>query len=185
MSTGDTIPSTAQCDELISRYGMLPNIVDHSRQVTRVCLALADRLTDRDSLNRELLSAAALLHDITKTRSLETGEKHDQTGAALLEELGYPLVAEIVRRHVFFGEFFPDGPLTEAEIVYYADKRVMHDRIVTVDERVKDLMERYGRTPEVKDLILKNSEFVYRIERKIARHLSVEIDTALASIPHG
>jgi hypothetical protein len=36
----------------------------------------------------------------------------------------------------------------EAEVVHYADKRVLHDRVVSVAERFADLKVRYGRTAE-------------------------------------
>ena len=39
-------------------------------------------------------------------------------------------------------------PLREAEVVNYADKRVLHARVVSLAERFADLKVRYGRTPE-------------------------------------
>jgi hypothetical protein len=45
----------------------------------------------------------------------------------------------------------PNGdhrPVREAEVVNYADKRVLHTRVVTLKDRFADLKVRYGRTPE-------------------------------------
>jgi putative nucleotidyltransferase with HDIG domain len=78
---------------------MLENIVAHSLQVCRVSMFLTDRL-GLPELNRELIRAAALLHDITKTRSFRTQEDHAETGARLIADLGYPEVAGIVGQHV-------------------------------------------------------------------------------------
>ena len=39
-------------------------------------------------------------------------------------------------------------PLREAEVVNYADKRVLHEDVVTLAARFADLKVRYGRTPE-------------------------------------
>ncbi|HCX90460.1 MAG TPA: hypothetical protein DHT43_08120 [Deltaproteobacteria bacterium] len=61
------IPSEEACRRLISEMGMMEHIMAHSRQVCRISLLLADHL-DHAGLNRELIRAAALLHDITKTR---------------------------------------------------------------------------------------------------------------------
>ena len=75
------IPSEEACLRIISDMGMLENIVAHSLQVCRVSLFLTDRL-GLPELNRELIRAAALLHDITKTRSFSTQEDHAETGRA-------------------------------------------------------------------------------------------------------
>ncbi len=164
-----------ECRKLMEEYGMLPNIVAHSLQVMKVALAIVDGLVNPKAVDRGLIIAGALLHDITKTRSLETKERHDVTGAELLRSLGLPSLACIVEQHVFFTDFDPDGPLEEREVVYYADKRVMHERIVSVDRRVEDLLERYGTTPERRESIIKNKALVLRIERKINSFLRVDI----------
>ena len=49
-------------------------------------------------------------------------------GPAILEELGYPHVAQVVREHVHLdGTIMDPRPLREAEVVNYADKRVLHE----------------------------------------------------------
>jgi len=178
----DKIPSRAQCDELMARYAMLPNIVDHSLQVMRVALAITDHLKSGVPVNRDLVIAGALLHDITKTRSLETRERHDTSGGDLLRELGFPGIAEIVEHHVIIRDFNPHGGLEEREIVYYADKRVMHDTVVTLDERVRDLIQRYGATEEIRGRILQNAGQVLVVERKIAGFMIMDIHHAIRGI---
>jgi len=147
------IPSEAECRQLIAGMGMLDNIVAHSRQVCRVSLLIVDHLKP-DGLNRDLIQAAALLHDITKTRSFQTLEDHAETGAQLLTEIGYPDVARIVGQHVRLDRYFASAVPTEAEVVNYADKRVLHDRIVPLGERMGYIFEKYGREPERKRAIL-------------------------------
>jgi len=66
------IPSAVECERLIAETGMLENIIAHSRQVCRVSLWIADH-RKTNGLDRDLIRAAALLHDITKTRSFSTG----------------------------------------------------------------------------------------------------------------
>jgi len=165
--------------DLMDQYGMLPNIVDHSRQVMHVSLAIVDHLQNRAGIDRERVLAGALLHDITKTRSLETKERHDASGGALLRERGYVRIAEIVEQHVVLRDFNPHGDLEEREIVFYADKRVMHDKVVTLDERIADLLQRYGKTEEIHRRILENLSSVYAVEDKIARFLKTDIDLAM------
>jgi len=147
------IPTEAECEQLSAEMGMLENIVAHCRQVCRVSLLLADYLKP-DGLNRELIRAAALLHDITKTRSFQTREDHAETGAQLLADLGYPEVGRIVRQHVRLDRYFPSKIPAAEEIVNYADKRVLHDQIVPLNERMGYILEKYGQEPERKRAIL-------------------------------
>ena len=178
----DTIPSREECNELMEKYSMLPNIVEHSIQVMRVSLAITDNLKSGVFVNRDMVVAAALLHDITKTRSLVTKERHDTSGGDLLRELGFPLIAEIVEQHVIIQNINLEGRLEEREIVYYADKRVLHDTIVTINERLLDLMERYGTGEEIRNMILQNKDQVLRVERKIASFMKNDIDQAIQSL---
>ncbi len=177
----DRIPGLAECEELMARYAMLPNIVEHSFQVMRVALAITDNLVDGVSINRDMVIAGALLHDITKTRSLQTKERHAASGGALLRELGFPLIAEIVEQHVVI-DLNPAGPIVEKEIVYYADKRVMHDKIVTFEERVQDLLIRYGKTNEIYNLILQNLQHVTSVEQKLNSFMKIDIHDAIRKI---
>ncbi len=128
---------------------MLENIVAHSLQVCRVGLCLVDALKAQGiHLDGQLVQAAALLHDITKTRSFKTEENHALTGGQHLTDYGFPEVGDLVRQHVRLDDYSAPKSLTEAEIINYADKRVLHDRIVSLDERMGYIMERYGRQPE-------------------------------------
>ncbi len=180
----DRIPTPEECHELMEKYCMLPNIIAHSQQVMRVSLVIADNLKNRASINRNLVMAAALLHDITKTRSLKTREPHDQSGGELLRELGFGRVGEIVRQHVFLLDFNPHEKLEEREIIHYADKRVMHDRIVSLAERVEDIIQRYGATEEIKNRIRQNESKAYAIEKKIASSMAVDLDKTIQIIQH-
>jgi len=181
----ERIPSLEECDVLMRQHGMLPHIVDHSRQVMRVSLAIFDHLKTGVNLNRNLVLAGALLHDIAKTRSLATRERHDTTGGEMLRSLGYAAIADIVEQHVFLRNFDLQGRLEEREIVYYADKRVMHDRIVTIEERINDLIHRYGLTEEVHYRIRRSMDMIRAVENKIAGFMSVDLDLAVQKIAAG
>ncbi len=133
---------------------MPEHIVAHSLQVCRVAACLADHLDSKGNhLDNQLLQAAALLHDITKSRSFETAENHALTGGQQLAELGYPEVGNLVRQHVRLDDYSDPQAISEAVIVNYADKRVLHDRIVSLDERMRYIQERYGTEPQHKQRI--------------------------------
>jgi hypothetical protein len=134
------------------------------------------------AVNRDLVIAGALLHDITKTRSLETKERHDLSGGELLREMGFASIAEIVEQHVVLHNLNPQGRLEEREIIYYADKRVMHDKIVTIDGRVHDLLQRYGKAEGIESLILQNKNLILTVESKIASFMKIDINSAIEEI---
>ena len=148
------IPTREQCFLLMCEMKMMDHIVVHSMQVCRVATFLADQLNPaQNRLNYDLIRAAALLHDITKTRSFKTEENHALTGGQFLAERGYPEVGDLVRQHVRL-DTYPD-PITlgEAQIINYADKRVLHDRIVGLDKRLDYILEKYGKLPEHQERI--------------------------------
>ncbi|MBW1744544.1 MAG: HDIG domain-containing protein [Deltaproteobacteria bacterium] len=166
------IPTKEQCLELIGRHKMLPHIVRHSQLVTRVAVLIARKLNGvGQQLDLALVEAGALLHDITKTISIETSENHAQTGGELLTSLGYPGVAEIVRQHICLdpGSFDPDA-VTEAEVVNYADKRVKHEEVVDIEDRFQDVLERY---------VKKIPRYVKKIPGLEARFEQVQRETQL------
>ena len=156
---------------------MLENIVAHSIQVCRVGMCLVDHLKLQGSqLNGQLVQAAALLHDITKTRSFETEENHALTGGQVLTDFGYPQVGDLVRQHVRLDNYSERQNLSEAVIVNYADKRVLHDRIVSLDERMGYILERYGTRPEHKRRIQLLWEKTAALEKHIFNFLPFSPD---------
>jgi len=131
-------------------HGMLPNIREHSFAVMQVAGYLAEALENAGfDLFLPLVTTGALLHDLGKTACLGTMKNHAEWGAVVLDDLGYHHVAQVVREHVYLNDDLLDPrPIREAEVVNYADKRVLHDNVVTLQDRFADLKVRYGRTPE-------------------------------------
>ncbi len=178
MSYTTEYPDEKECLKIIEKEGMLPNILEHSIQVKNVSLQIYDKLRDNGSVNRDILIASALLHDIAKTRSIrENIHHHDMLGGEMLRGMGYDYIAEIVESHVVFRDFHENAPLSEKDIIYYSDKRVMHEKIVSLETRINDLAVRYGKTEEHRQSILKNKIFVLRVEKKIERYTSSSIKT--------
>jgi putative nucleotidyltransferase with HDIG domain len=165
---------------------MLDHIVAHSLWVSHVAIFIADQLAlQQIALNRPLIQAAAMLHDITKTRSFKTGENHAQSGHEFLSAMGFEEVGSIVGQHVCLNVYFPSDMLGEAEIVNYADKRVLHDKVVTLNERMTYILERYGRKPEFRERL----DWVWRkteeIEQRIFSNLPFSPDGLMARLNPG
>ncbi|MEJ2641110.1 MAG: HDIG domain-containing protein [Desulfosarcinaceae bacterium] len=169
----DPVPAPEECRRLMTAMQMQPHIRDHSRQVCRVAEFLTDALIAAGlPLSRPLITAAALLHDITKTRSLDTGENHAATGAAYLASLGYRRVSEIVRQHVVLDIQDRNGQPSEAEVVNYADKRVLHDAITDLDTRMAYIRDRYGTTPAHLERIATLWRTTTQLERRLFSRLA-------------
>jgi uncharacterized protein len=165
------IPQRKECLLMLTEMQMPDHILAHSELVCRVALLLTDGLVAAGvNLNRHLVDASALLHDITKPRSFQTGENHSRTGGEYLASLGYPEVGHIIRQHVILDAYFSGDQPNEAEIVNYADKRVLHDNIVPLDDRMGYILDRYAKTDAHKQwlntvweqtILLENRLFAY------------------------
>lgn len=171
--TNPRCPTIDQCHRMMAAMEMPAHIVAHSTRVSRVALWLCDALNAvAPCLDRDLVQAASLLHDITKARSFATGEDHAASGEIYLAERGFRQVGRIVAQHVKLEVFDPAGPPTEAEVVNYADKRVLHDRIVSLDHRMAYILERYGAADEVRRRrIMALWHETRRLEAKLFRQL--------------
>ncbi len=60
---------------------------------------------------------------------------------------------------------------TEAEIVNYADKRVLHDKIVSLSDRMNYIWEKYGQEPENQERIRWLWEKTEALEKKLFKYL--------------
>jgi len=178
------IPSKNDCLRLMCETKMLENIVAHSLQVCRVGMSLVDHLKSQGvALDGRLVQAAALLHDITKTRSFETEENHAQTGGQFLSDMGYVEVGNLVRQHVRLDEYPEHPSLSEAVIINYADKRVLHDRIVSLDARMNYILDRYGKNPELQQRIQLLRGKTKDLEKNIFSCLPFKPDDLLRHLP--
>lgn len=146
------VPTISECARLMEQYKMLPNIRRHSLVVARITdlliTSLQDRVDGQLLPDRQLCISGALLHDIAKTPCLDGSCDHAIAGAEICHQHGYPEIAAIVEEHVILKDHDPDrnrnGVFTAREIVYYADKRVRHDEIVNLNERLDYIIEHYG-----------------------------------------
>jgi uncharacterized protein len=167
-------------------YEMLENIKAHSVVVAKVARLMARGLREaRIDISLEKTVAGALLHDIGKTASLKSGQDHSDIGRQICLENHLEEIADIVWEHVRLKAYRFDGDYSEKELVYYADKRVNHDKIVSLENRLEDILERYGKDREgISHAIRMNFELCKEVERKLFRplHFSPEALPALAEM---
>lgn len=173
-------PSIEQCKVWLGQYEMLDNIRAHSYLVGRVAEALVDGLARTGKAvtlaDKDLVIAGALLHDIAKTLCIKTGCHHAKVGQQICNDLGYPNIGKLVVEHVVLNTFTPDlyraGIFGAKEIIYYADKRVLHDQIVPLPTRLAYIIERYAKGDPLKEKhIRKNFTLTTEFEKYLFSYL--------------
>lgn len=117
--------SSESCVKLLKAMELPNGIINHSLSVAEEAVMIAQAL---NSCGRELelIENAALLHDICRRE-----ENHAAAGAELMDELGFPYIADIIGQH---HELKADN-IDKAAIVYLADKLIKDDKKLPLEER--------------------------------------------------
>jgi uncharacterized protein len=173
------IPSIEECFHLMDKYEMLENIKRHSIVVARVAYLIAENLRDKGlGISLSKVIAGALLHDIGKTQSLASGEDHCEVGIEICHQNYLEDLSEIVGQHVRLKNYKGNGDISEKEIIFYSDKRVNHDTIVSLEERLAYILARYGRNQkEIRRRIRENFALCRRVEGDIFKGLDFTPDS--------
>ena len=168
------LPTEQECRVLMEEIQVLPaSITTHCRAVAVIAQHLARALQSAGiPIDVELVRTAALLHDIARTRKKD----HANIGADLLEHHGFSRLAPIVRAHMDL-EMDEDPAIDEIQTVYLADKLVIGDRRVNLEERFACQIEKFGSAPSVLASILQRKENAKRIQEKVERITDQSIDT--------
>jgi putative nucleotidyltransferase with HDIG domain len=134
------LSSPRECAHLmIHEFSCDQGIIDHCRQVAQVADVLAAAVNaSGGDLDRELLQAAALLHDCQRSQP-----NHAAAGAAALTRLDFPQVGALIKHHMDLMPQ-PNPDLSATEILYLADKLTAGDRCVTLEERFAPRLKRFA-----------------------------------------
>jgi len=181
------IPSVKECFLFMEQYEMLENIRAHSIIVEKVANIIARGLIDAGAdLLIEKITAGALLHDIGKSLCLNTGDDHAAKGEEICYHNQLDEIANIVREHITLESYEAEAAISEKEIIYYADKRVNHDSVVSLEDRLEYLLDRYGRNNEyLRGLIKENFQLCKKVERKLFKGLRFRPKALLEMVGEG
>lgn len=178
MTDNKKIPDYSECLAILEKSPFADqNIIRHCVKVAKVALDICTLLNLNQTscqLNLDLVQAGALVHDIARK-----APDHAARGAVVLREMGFPAVADIVACHM---DIMVDvrAPLNEREIVYFADKLTINDRLcLDVERRFKDKLTRFSHDPEAVMAIDKRLEAFSIIREKLSRTLGKDIIEAL------
>jgi len=171
------VPEAGECEKLLAKYMAPEHIREHSRKVRDVARLIGEAAREK-GLDAHLpsLEAAALLHDIGKAYSIKHGGAHSQIGASItIAETGNPVIAQAVMHHVYWPEEILVRDYFTPLTIIYSDKRVRHDRVVSIDDRFLDLFTRYGDSGRRTKMIRSSKNQVLEIEKELERTIGAEL----------
>jgi uncharacterized protein len=158
------LPSLEECRVLHAKFHTPKHVTEHTERVAQVAVFIADGLKENGlDVNVDLVRMAALLHDLFRfldfkdperfpeaqgiwqvLRKKYAGLDHEHAAYEYLKG-DYPELARAILTHGYSCLETDDAPVTwEEKIVSYADKRVMHEKVVTLSQRFEDGRQRNG-----------------------------------------
>jgi len=163
------IPSREECLAIMDQYHMPAHIKAHSLVVEKIAGLIGRGLQNAGiDLSLEKITAGALLHDIAKGLCFDSAEDHAHKGAEICRINHFEEICIIVDKHISLYDHDLNGAIAEVEIVYYADKRVNHDIIVSLEERMNYLFKRYAKKDsKLEELIRANFKLCKDVEDKL------------------
>jgi putative nucleotidyltransferase with HDIG domain len=165
---------------ILAVTGTPPNVVEHCRAVAAVGETLAKALETRlPALDVALVRAGCLLHDLARLQ-----HDHARLAQELLANFGLPRLGAVVGQHMVIAPHFPRTPgVTEAELVYLADKLVADDEAVGLDQREARALRKVRAGSDAAGRIRARMDDARTIAGKAAAVLGRPIEVVLAEIP--
>jgi molybdenum cofactor cytidylyltransferase len=161
---------------LLSLLEVPDRVVRHCRSVAVVGEALAKALVPKvSSLDVDLVRAACLLHDLARAKP-----KHAVVAQTILDSLGLTRLGVIVGAHMVLPPEQLSTPLpTEEQLVYLADKLVIEDRIVGLEERATRARCRIGPDPAAAEGVESRMRAARIISERVASILQCPVSEVL------
>jgi molybdenum cofactor cytidylyltransferase len=140
------IPTVEECEIILTDVCRVEEpVLRHCRAVADLAGTITDWLNEAGcSLDRDLVVAASLLHDIARGKP-----DHAAESALIARNLGFDGAAGIIETHmdIVLSERGTVGP---DEVLYLADKLVSGDRWVTLSERLEQSVSSHGDSAEAR-----------------------------------
>ncbi len=178
------IPTEDQAKKIWEKYRLPEKKRIHVTLVAKVSLFLAKNLLVHNAqftINKKLLLAGALLHDIDKAAPKLPSERHPDAAVRILREEGMGEVADIVVTHPLHAILDPAiKPKTwEQKLLYLGDKMVKYD-IVGVDKRFA-LWNEEHLPPEEQKILDASYPKVKELEQEVFKLAGISLDDILKS----
>jgi molybdenum cofactor cytidylyltransferase len=166
-------PSQEECLMLLKDAKVNERVLLHSKEVARIAAAIAEQMNSAGAgclLNLGLVMAAGLLHDIAREQP-----QHAKAGARVISGIGYPEVAEIASHHMEI-DIRDAEALSEAAIVYLADKLVKESSMVPLEERFSESLAKFEVNSEAAENIKDRFNKAILIKKKIEEIIKQKVE---------
>lgn len=170
------IPTEAECMAMLGGVYVDPEIISHCRTVANLATLLARKLNRAGyQMDINLLTAAALLHDLARTEP-----NHARAGANMLREAGFGKVGDLVAEHMDITAS-DQGEIRPMDLLYLADKISMGDRHVTLTERFQKALERYSHDPDISRKVAERLKQALTIQTRLESTLGCSLAEMIRS----
>lgn len=174
----NNFPSRETCFKLLKKQHTPKHIIRHTLAVTAAAAWLCDKFSQAGiTVNAVMVERACLLHDLTRVSDIHgkifnfivpeektvinwlhwkwqqlkyRGVHHNDSAAEIIRAQGYMEIAELVRKHGFDSILAGELNTWEEKIVFYADKRINLDQLVSLEARIKEGEKRWRKMPPAK-----------------------------------
>ncbi len=171
------VPSRKECFNFWDEFSLPGHIREHSSRVADVAHEICQMAGDDLPVPAEAVVASALLHDLGKFYCIEHGGFHSQLGASLVMDLtGNPAIAQGVMHHVYWPGDIDIVRFFLPLVIIYSDKRVKHDRVVSLETRFEDLFQRYGTNGPMNGLIHRSWNQAVAIQDKLNQKFGTDFN---------
>jgi len=196
------LPTHKQCFDLLQEYRVPRHIMRHCLVAAQLGVFLAGKLRERGvRIDIDLVDRACLLHDLVRTcdfhepdydkfeqtvteedkakweqiRARYKDTNHEDAACDILKDK-YPVLALTIKKHRYTAILDEAlRPRTwEEKIVYYADMRVMGDRIVPLKVRLQDA--------HIRNIHLRSSNSGRRVDTGAADALIQELEKEIFTL---
>jgi putative hydrolase of the HAD superfamily len=156
-------------------------LLQHVQTVAAIAYWFAVRLRENGVMVDSILAhRGGLLHDLDKLIPGRPAAEHGKMGAAMLREMGYPELADIVESHVMTAPEKIRFSTKEAELVFLADKLgVRNNQIGSVKDRLDDLDARYPQNKQFRAVV---EAMVMEIQRNLCEQMGIPEEKMLSQI---
>lgn len=182
----------SEIKKLYKKFHVPIHIIEHMEKVCEIAEKIGKSMEGKGiKINLKNLRNAALTHDILRICDFKvtTGETfkqkideedrrkwedlrkkygklgHTKAATKILEKMGEPEIAKIVETHDFFS--ITKLKTWEQKILYYADKRVDYNEIVSLKERFKRGRQRNTKKKQANYKIKETEKKVQQLEKEI------------------
>jgi hypothetical protein len=193
----------AEAKSIVMEHHLPDHIIRHCEKVYKIAKQIGEKYAEKgQKIDLENLKAAALLHDLFRIADIPDksyeelhtvadkydqvtwdslrirykGKTHAEAAYEFFMNKGEEKLALMIKKHYFYAILDPtDKPSSlEEKILSYADKRVMHDKIVSLKERFEEGSKRHNPNQKNRDEIQKIHNAYYALEKELLEPINLK-----------